>query len=179
MRRHRSVVAVSLMAALGLSALAAPAFSVEKSGKVMGVFHEKVKVNTSWMDKVSVTIRPCDGSAPLATYHYSPTIISDENVSGHLFNHLVTGARHSETKTQFMNSVNGHVTLNVTDQDQILKTTFWGHNWECGQDLDHGGSSSTSSPGVTPGASTSTPAATTQPARKPVRPRFGLPGLGF
>lgn len=158
-----------------------PAQSAEWTGKVLAVYHEPVNVNNTWLDKVSVTLAPCSAPNTLATAWYSPASLSDDTQLGFLYRNLVNAARSVVMKNQFMNSVNGHVTLMVDDTDKhITKTTFWGYNWECGRDVNAPGASASSgaSPGVSASPATKPPAdSSAQPFRKSV-PGVGIPGIG-
>ncbi len=180
--RHSSKKAATLMLA-GIVLLSATSFAREVTGKVQAVFHEHVKVTDGWADKVSVTVKPCDNSAQYVTGGYAPGAVSDANALGFLYNDTVQAGRHTVTKSQYMNSVNGHVTLNLDDKNVIHKTTFWGYNYECGTNI--GENAITGSAGASTGASatTSTPA-TSAPATKR-RGGFGriptgvsVPGVG-
>ena len=105
------------------------------TGKVIAVYHEPVVVNTKTLDKVSVTVNSC-ASGQWETYSYSPGLVSDDNSLGFLYRDLTNAGRLAVMKNQFMNMVSGHVTLAVNDQNTIVKTTFWGYNWECGRNID-------------------------------------------
>jgi len=131
----------------------------EVTGKVMAVFYEPVKINTAWLDKVSVTIAPCSMPGQLATYSYSPGNLSDDNALGFLFRNMTQSARATTMRTQYMTMVTGHVSLLVNDQNRISKTTFWGYNWECGRNISAASGSGTpaaSGNSYTPPASTGT-----------------------
>lgn len=190
MKRYLALAATAAVSFSAITALCCPlaahaAGEHDITGKVMGVFHEPVKINNQWMDKVSLTIRPCNPSAgqTMATYEYVPSAVKDEAVAGHLFNQGAISARHMEQKNQYMQSINGHVTLKVNDQDQILKTTYWGYNYECGHNVDSasavtGTSTGTGTQSNVQGNTTKTPAATpsTTPQRGPSF-RFGKFGV--
>ena len=173
-----------LIAGCLLVASQLPARSAEWTGKVLAVYHEPVNVNNVWMDKVSLTLAPCSAPNTLATAWYNPGTLSEENHLSFLYRNLANAARSVVMKNQYMNSVNGHVTVVVDDTDKhITKTTFWGYNWECGRDVNAPGASASSSasPGMPAGAApaaTKPPADTSaQPYRKSV-PGVGIPGIG-
>lgn len=135
-----SMLLVSLLVSGGL-ALAA---THDVTGKVAGVFHEKVSVpigngKTAWRDKVSVALRSCDAngapSSTLALAHYAPGNLSDDNALASLFRANSQAARGSVIKNQFMSMVSGYATFTVDEAGVIHKSTFWGHNWECGKAL--------------------------------------------
>jgi hypothetical protein len=138
-----------------------PAQARDITGKVMAVYLEPVTVNTKVMDKVSVSVKDC-ATGQWETASYSPGYVSDDNSLGFLYNNLANAARSMATRNQFMNSVSGHVMLSVNENKVIQKTTFWGYNWECGQDLDSG------RPSASPVGNTSpVQTAQPQPAAKP------------
>lgn len=157
-----------------------PVWASDVTGKVVAVYHESVQVNQKWLDKVSVTIDTCAPNqvpgGQFATFSYSPGAVADDNALGFLFRDHANAARQTISKNQYMTVVGGHVTLAVNDQNkQIQKTTFWGHNWECGRNV---GGSTASATGAGGGAGYQAPAAapaTQQPASKP---KIGVPSLG-
>lgn len=128
-----SLVAASVMLALAVSA---PTMAKEVSGKVVAVYHEKVTVNNKVLDKISSTVRSCEPGNPFVTVNYSPGALSDDNAYGYIYNHLLNAARAAVTKSQYINSVSGHVTFTTNDSNTVSKTKFWGYNWECGRSLD-------------------------------------------
>ena len=110
----------------------------EVSGKVVAVYHEPVTVNAKVLDKVSVTVdASCASPSRYETVSYAPGAVSEDNHLGFLFRDLAVAARGMVQKNQFMNSVSGHVTLQVNEQNTVQKTTFWGYNWECGRNIDN------------------------------------------
>ncbi|MGE0201632.1 MAG: hypothetical protein AB7P76_11765 [Candidatus Melainabacteria bacterium] len=150
--------------------------AAEYTGKILAVYHEPVKVNTTWLDKVSVTLDNCAAPGQLVTVSYAPGGISEENHLGFIYRDLLQAARSVTMKNQFMNMVNGHVTVVADDTTKVVsKTTFWGYNWECGRNLDAGAAVGAAPQGGM-GAAQQMPAsaAQTQPAK---RPGFGLPGV--
>lgn len=154
--------AFSLLGVVLACGLAMPAQARDITGKVVAVYLEPVTVNTKVMDKVSVSVRDCT-TGQWETASYSPGYVSDDNSLGFLYNNLANAARSMVTKNQFMSSVSGHVTLAVNENKVIQKTTFWGYNWECGQDLDSGrGSAAPMGNSVAPAQS-----AQPQPTAKP------------
>ncbi len=159
--RHNSKQLATLMLA-GVVLLSATSVAREVTGKVQAVFHEHVKVTNGWADKVSVTLKPCDNSAQYVTGHYAAGSVSDDNALGFLYNDTVQAGRHTVTKSQYMNSVNGHVTLNLDDENVIHKTTFWGHNYECGANI--GENAITGNAGASTGATTTTTGSQATPA---------------
>lgn len=170
MRYYGSValLALSLMAGSGLVMAEGP--TSEVTGKVMAVFYEPVKVNTQWLDKVQVTIAPCNTQNQLATYWYTPGSLSDDNALGFLFRDLAHSARAAVMKTQYMTMVSGHVGLVVDAQNHVSKTTFWGYNWECGRNI------SAASPAPATAGGYSAPATTgtaTMPAQQPATNNTG------
>jgi len=138
-----------------------PALARDITGKVVAVYLEPVTVNSKVMDKVSVSVKSC-ATGQWETVSYSPGYVSDDNSLGYLYNNLANAARSMVTKNQYMSSVSGHVTLAVNEQNVVQKTTFWGYNWECGQDAE--GHAST-------GGAMNTAPSTQQPQQgaKPVR----------
>ncbi|MCA9806463.1 MAG: hypothetical protein KC476_00780 [Cyanobacteria bacterium HKST-UBA06] len=183
----RLAVSASLMAMLvaGQSALTLPVLAKEVTGKVVAVYHEKVTVDKKVLDKVSVTVRDCAQGGQYTTVHYPAGTISDENHNGGVYNLLNMANRQAETKSQYMNSVGGHVTFTTNDDLLVSKTRFWGYNWECGRNLDGpggGGMSAAPQGGSTPPAAVQQPAPV-QPAAAPPSsspsPRRGLGRFGF
>jgi hypothetical protein len=147
-----------------IAGMALPAIARDVTGKVTAVYHEPVVVNNKTLDKVSVSVNNC-ATGQWETFAYSPGAVSDDNSLGFLFNDLANAARSMATKNQYMNSVSGHVTLAVNEQNMVQRTTFWGYNWECGKDLDAGAPMSPAS-GAKPSTTapqTGKPAATPNP----------------
>lgn len=136
--QRRAVTALSLLLAGSCCMVMLQANAVEVSGKVVGVFHEKVTTpapESKTFDKVSATVIDCaDGQ--FKTVHYPLGYVSEANSMGHLFRQLANAARTTSTKNQYMNSVGGHATFETDDNSLVNKTTLWGHNWECGRNLD-------------------------------------------
>jgi len=176
MLKHQSLAA-GLLCALMATTLSAPMLSVQAAdvtGKVVAVYHEPVLVNTRWMDKVSVTLDNCATPGQFATFSYTPGTVSEDNALDFLFRDLANAARTTVTKNQYMTIVGGHATLSVNDQKTIQKTTFWGHNWECGRNVSAGG-------GAPYGSSNASPAPQTQQQPAPqggAKPKIGVPSLG-
>lgn len=174
---------ILLLSAIILPAGLSKSFAVaeEYTGKVVAVFHEAVKNNDNkWYDKVSVTIDRCDAPGQLITGYYTPSATSDAQVQGFLFRDTLQAARHHITKNQYMNIVNGHVSLKLDETNpntklhKILKTTFWGYNWECGKNIGDSASGKASagaggSAGINAGAG-----ASTNTRRKIPAPGFGI-----
>lgn len=148
------------VAALLMWMTATSANAADITGKVMGVFHEPVNVNNKWMDKVSVVVASCANPSQWVKAFYSPGAVSEDNALGFLYRDQANAARAMVMKNQYMNSINGHVTLSLNEQNQIMKTTFWGYNWECGKDVSAPGS----------GASAYGGGASAQPAQQPAKP---------
>ena len=144
-------VGFSLLGGLLACGMILPAVARDVSGKVVAVYLEPVTVNNKVLDKVSVSMKNC-ASGQWETFAYSPGYVSDENSLGYLYNNLANAARSMVTKNQYMNSVSGHVTLVVNEQKAIQKTTFWGYNWECGQDVEGKASAVPANGSVTPTA---------------------------
>ncbi len=161
-------IAPTLLGVMLACNLCMPAIARDITGKVMAVYHEPVVVNAKTLDKVSVSVNNC-ATNQWETASYSPGSVSDDNNLGFLFNDLANAARSVAMKNQFMNSVSGHVTLSVNEQNTIQKTMFWGYNWECGQDLE-----GKSAPA---GGVRTTPAAPVQ--QKPASPANPLRKFGF
>jgi hypothetical protein len=148
-------IAISLLGIMLASGFALPASARDISGKVVAVYEEPVTLNAKTWDKVSVTVNNC-ATNQWETVSYSPGNIADDNSLGFLFNDLANAARSMVSKTQYMNSVSGHVTLTVNEQNVVQKTMFWGYNWECGQDID--GRTATTSPSAGGTAPSTAPA---------------------
>ncbi|MBY0405807.1 MAG: hypothetical protein K2X66_18030 [Cyanobacteria bacterium] len=137
----RAVFAMGLMP-LFLVGLVAPGVSAKDiTGKVVGVFYEPVVVNAKTFDKVSVTVSACP-TGKFETVSFPVGSVSDDNSLGALFNHSVQSARHAVSKSQYMTSVGGHASFLTNDANVVQKSTFWGYNWECGQNLDQPGGGS-------------------------------------
>jgi hypothetical protein len=168
----------SLLGGILACGLVLPAVARDVNGKVMAVYLEPVTINNKVMDKVSVSVKNCT-SGQWETFAYSPGSVSDDNSLGYLYNHLANAARSVVTKNQFMNSVSGHVTLAVNEQNVIQKTTFWGYNWECGQDVEGKAASNPAGGGstVNTAPSSATPAHT-QPSA-PSNPLGKIRKFGF
>lgn len=180
--KQASVGLMAIMLTCSLTAGVSQAKEI--TGKVVGVFHEKVTTpapNPKTLDKVSATVISC-ANGQFETVHYPLGIVSETNSLGHMFRHLATAARTTSTKNQYMNSVGGHATFETNDTNQVIKTTFWGHNWECGRNLDApAGASASSAPAGNSAAATATPQAqTAQPssAGKAAKVMGGLGRVG-
>ncbi len=172
-RLKRLVVsALSLLLAGGCCVTMLQANAMEVSGKVVGVFHEKVTTpapNPKTLDKVSATVIDCaDGQ--FKTVHYPLGYVSEANSLGHLFRQLTNAARTTSTKNQYMNSVGGHATFETANNSLVKKTTLWGYNWECGRNLDPPAGANASASGQAAPSSqsaavnTPTPVQTTKPS---------------
>ncbi len=133
----------SALLALTLMGQMTTSFAGEVTGKVVAVFHETVQLpNKKWADKVSVTVADCNASNRFVTTHYTPGRVSEDNTLAFNMRHLTTAARSTEQRNQYMNVVNGHATIKFDEQSKaIQKTTVWGYNWACGQNLDSGANS--------------------------------------
>jgi hypothetical protein len=174
---------VTLLAGGTLLSMAAgvstASYAADVTGKVQGVFYESVQVAPNkYADKVSVTIQTC-GTNALATGSYAPGSLSDENALGHLFEHQAHAARATVMKNQYMNSVDGFVTLALDPNNQIIKTTFWGHNWECGQNLDKGSVASAGAGSPAVGGGAAAPAASGGAPASPFGGLGKMRKLGF
>lgn len=179
-RRILKKIACSLLGMALVCGATLPAAARDITGKVVAVFHEPVVVNAKTLDKVSVTVNSC-ASGQWETFSYSPGVVSDDNSLGFLFTDLANSARLMVSKSQYMNTVSGHVTLAVNEQNVVQRTTFWGYNWECGRDLDAGPAPAGQPMG---GMNNNRPAATTttQPAQQPkpsINPLGGFRNFGF
>ena len=151
----------------------------EYTGKVVAVFHEPVKLNDNkWYDKVSVTIDRCDMPGQFMTGHYTPSATSDAQVQGFLFRDTLQAARHHITKSQYINLVNGHVSLKLDETNQInkiLKTTFWGYNWECGNNIgDSASGVASAGMGGNTGGASAQKSAPSSGRRRVTPPGFGI-----
>ncbi len=180
MFRFQQWASTTMAAAVVLTsatALLAPAsHAADYTGKVVAIFHEPVVLQQKTYDKVSVTVHDCKTNQ-FVTGHYSPGHVSDSNAPGSLFRNTGNAARANTTKNQYMQLVNGHATLTLNDTSkEITKTTLWGYNWECGNNLSQGSVASTG--GGMPAAggdSSASPQATpaAAPASKNPIKRFG------
>ncbi len=173
MNRTKSLLAGVL--ALSLAGQVAVAMAGEVTGKVVAVFHEKVQTQPNqWADKVSVTVADCNAGNRFVTLHYPAGTVSEDNSLSSNFRHLSHSARATEQRNQYMNVVSGHATLKFDDNTKaIQKTTVWGYNWACGQNLDGGGRQITQSPQMTPQgqqipAEATPPSEAAEPAGNPV-----------
>ena len=164
-----------LISIIAVLTIVLPAISAEYTGKVIAVFHEPVKIQEKWHDKVSLTLDRCDAPGQFITVHYTPSWTSDDNVQGFLFRDNLMAARQHVSKSQYLTLVNGHVTAKIDENRRIQKTTFWGYNWECGQNIGDiaAGNGSGSNRAASPSNQYQQPAAQSPPKRK-----IGVPGFG-
>ncbi len=162
---RKSGIVFTALLALTLVGQITSSFAGEVTGKVVAVFHEKVQLqNKKWADKVSVTIADCNANNRFITTHYSPGHVSDDNTLAFNMRHLTTAARSTEQRNQYMDVVNGHATIQFDDQSKtIQKTTLWGYNWACGQNLDAGATGPVTKAPTQPGQPTTTTTQAQQP----------------
>ncbi len=156
---NKSTAIFSALLALTLMGQMTSSFAGEVTGKVVAVFHEKVQLqNKKWADKVSVTVADCNANNRFVTTHYNAGHVSEDNALAFNMRHLSTAARSTEQRNQYMNVVNGHATIKFDDKSKaIQKTTIWGYNWACGQNLDAGASSSVTKAPTQPGQAAPAP----------------------
>lgn len=121
-----TLMAVALSSSL---AFAQPNNKKVVAGKVVAVSHEKVTVNTTVLDKITVTVDSCDARGTLKTVHYSPATVSDRTALGHLFDQNETSGRTPNMEAQ--QQANGFGLFWVDDSNRVLRTGIMGHNVDC------------------------------------------------
>ena len=101
-------------------------------GKVVAVSHEKVQVNTQWLDQIRVKVESCAARGTLEEVVYSPATVSDRTALGHLFNEDLNQARAMTMDTP-QRQINGYGLFWVDAANKVLRTGVLGSDIDCGQ----------------------------------------------
>lgn len=124
----RASLAAVLVAAASTS-LAFAEFPKHVAGKIVNVTHEHVKVNTAWLDQVTVTVDACVPPNQLVTVKYAPGTISDLDALGHLFDEDIHSAKtHADYKNQ---APNGFGIFWLDQNDFVTRTGLLGYKMDC------------------------------------------------
>ena len=101
------------------------------AGKVVAVSHEKVQVNTQWLDQIKVKVESCAASGTLEEVVYSPATVSDRTALGHLFDEDLNQARQMVMLTP-QRQINGYGLFWVDANNKVLRTGVLGYDIDCG-----------------------------------------------
>lgn len=99
------------------------------AGKIVAVSHEKVNINNTWPDKVSVMVDNCDAPGTLKTVYYSPATVSDMAALGHLFDENIHSAETAIVPMQ--SNANGFGLFWLDANDNVLRTGILGDKMDC------------------------------------------------
>lgn len=81
----KNAVCLASLAAMASGLVSLTATAEVVAGKVVAVSHQKVTAGSQTLDKVSVTVEPCNARGTQKTMAFAPSGVHDRNALGQLF----------------------------------------------------------------------------------------------